>query len=153
MHAVPAETVEKSAQDAALNYRVMAAFMESGRLFDRASSLLVIAASLICLFGAPAGWPAASVLAFHLGMALAAKYYGWRVALDAELFTVLARHAGDEQAFDRALAACSGRNTVIGRSPRSRWEGARRLLHLQLALLALQAVATIATALLLPLAG
>jgi hypothetical protein len=115
---------------------VMAAFLRVGAPIDHASSLLLALGVLGSLAGLPS---ALAPLALLLGMA--EKYIAWRAALDAELFAVLARGAGQEAAFDAALGACLGRDTPLPqRTLAQRWQGARRFLLWQIALLLAQAL-------------
>lgn len=116
---------------------VMAAFLRVGAPIDHASSLLLALGVLCALPGSlPAGAP---VLALLLGMA--EKYFAWRAALDADLFAVLARHPDGEAAFDTALGACMGRSAPLPpRTLAQRWQGARRFLLWQIALVLAQAL-------------
>lgn len=128
-----------------LRYEVMAAFMDSGRTLERTSSLLLIAALLGAWPCTLSGWPAVTCFSMNLGLALMAKYYGWRVALDARLFRLLAQHPGQAAEFDGALGYCLGRHAKGTRSAASRWRGARRLLRIQAALVVLQGLAAAGT--------
>ena len=140
----PAKYVE---QGDGLQYGVMAAFMGSARGLDHASSLFFVAALLLSVPGKVHGWMAATCIAVNLCLAMVAKYYGWRVALDEKLFLLLAQHAGHEAAFDDALAICLGQQpngSTCGstRSAASRWKGAKCLLKFQAATIVLQGLAT-----------
>lgn len=139
------DLIKSQEQGTALSYAVMAAFMGSARSLERASLMLLITATLICLSGMLSAALAAASLVLHLLLALAATYYAWRVALDARLFDVLARHAEHGSAFDTALACCLGKESPVMRSSASRWHGAKRLLRYQIALVIMQGVAVIGT--------
>jgi hypothetical protein len=116
---------------------VMAAFLRTGRMFDHASSAILI--GVLVLAGAAGAGVAPAALGAALVLALAEKYFAWRVALDAELFAVLAQR-DDMAAFDYALETCAGRKPDIPpRSLANRWAGARRLLFCQIACSGLQA--------------
>lgn len=115
---------------------VMAAFLRVGGPVDQASSLLLALGVLCALLG-----PLAPLALPVLLLGLAEKYVAWRAALDAELFAVLARDPGDDAGFDAALGACLGRATPLPqRTLAQRWQGARRFLLWQIALLLLQAL-------------
>jgi hypothetical protein len=116
---------------------VMAAFLRTGRMADHASSALLI--GVLALAAGTGAGVAPAALGAALVLALAEKYFAWRVALDAELFAVLAQH-DDMAAFDSALEICAGRKPAVPpRSLASRWSGARRLLLCQIACFGLQA--------------
>lgn len=115
---------------------VMASFLRVGTPVDHASSLL-LALGVLCALLAPLRLLA--LLALLLGMA--EKYFAWRAALDAELFAVLAREPAGAAAFDGALGACLGRSTPLPqRTLEQRWQGARRFLLWQIALVLAQAL-------------
>ena len=64
------------------------------------------------------------------------------MALDAEFFALLLAQPGQEAAFDTALVEFLGRPGVSEtRTMASRWQGARRLVRLQAAVLGAQALA------------
>jgi hypothetical protein len=116
---------------------VMAAFLRTGRMTDHASSAILI--GVLVLAGGTGAGIAPAALGAALVVALTEKYFAWRVALDAELFAVLAQH-DDMAAFDHALETCAGRKPASPpRSLASRWSGARRLLFCQIACFGLQA--------------
>lgn len=106
--------------------RVVAGFLRAGRVLDGLSSILLL--GTLVLAPASLSGPAAALLGSALVLALAAKYLAWRVALDAEFFTLLAEQPAQTAEFDVALAAFLGRPApVAGRSLASRCRGARRL--------------------------
>lgn len=111
---------------------VMAAFLRTGKHIDQASMLLLLAAVV---------WrPTLTTgLALTLLAAGIEKYYALRVALDADLFAILARHPGSSTAWDAALALCA-RRPASSRALALRWQGARRLQQRQIAAFALQLV-------------
>jgi hypothetical protein len=116
---------------------VMAAFLRTGRMADHASSAILIGV-LALAGGTGAGAPPAALGAALL-LALVEKYFAWRVALDAELFAVLALH-DDVAAFDHALETCAGRKPDVPPRPLARrWRGARGLLLCQIVCFGLQA--------------
>ncbi|QAU33183.1 hypothetical protein [Janthinobacterium sp. 17J80-10] len=130
---VPDETVSAG---------VLSAFLRAGRVVDHASSLLLLALTLLSL-AQPVGTVHLAFLGIALALAMAEKYYAWRVALDDRLFEVLLRHAGQAQQFDAALAHMLGRQAPVGgRSLQGRCQGARRLLLRQALCLGGQVVAT-----------
>ncbi len=109
---------------------VMGAFLRTGRHIDHASMLLLLV--VIALMPSPSAALALSLLAFGIQ-----KYYALRVALDADLFAILARHPADSAQWDAALALCAGR-AVSTRPLAQRWQGARRLQQWQLAAFGVQ---------------
>ncbi|RSZ57428.1 hypothetical protein HF313_11880 [Massilia atriviolacea] len=114
---------------------VMAAFLRVGAPVDHASSLL-LALGVLCGLLAPMALALAALL---LGMA--EKYVAWRAALDADLFALLARDPGNDAGFDAALGACLGRGDPLPqRTLAQRWQGARRFLLWQIALVLAQAL-------------
>lgn len=121
---------------------VMSAFLRVGTHVDHASSVVLIGTFLFALKASSditvIGLPIALLLA------LAEKYFAWRVALDAELFGLLRQFPNDMADFDSALATCIGRkNEIPARSMTSRWLGARRLLCRQASVFALQSACLI----------
>jgi hypothetical protein len=117
--------------------RVTAGFLKAGRVLDGASSVLLLGTLVLARTPLPA--LALGTLGSALVLAAAAKYLAWRVALDAEFFTLLARQPTQTAAFDAALAAFLGRPAPIaGRSLASRCLGARRLVIYQALLVGLQ---------------
>ena len=119
--------------------RVVLGFLKAGRVLDSGSSVLLLGTLGRALL------PESALVTVGIGMALALaaleKYVAWRVALDAEFFTVL--HAQPAQAgdFDAALAAFLGRSAVPPpRSLANRWQGARRLVIYQAVALLAQAL-------------
>ncbi len=135
-HAADGEALEHPA-----GVGVLAAFLQSGRVLDHASSVMLVATLL-----ALRPFDSLSLALFALATvgALAEKYFAWRVTLDAGLFAVLQRHPDDAAAFDAALAHVLGRQPGDSRSMASRWQGARRLLWRQGMCLALQTAAAVA---------
>lgn len=123
---------------------VMIAFLRLGKPIDHASSALLLGTFLLQISVSSSLAVAALAAAFF--MALAEKYYAWRVALDVDLFTLLQQFPGEDARFDAALATCLARQeTMPSRSLASRWDGARRLLKRQLMVFVLQ-LACVATA-------
>jgi hypothetical protein len=122
----------------ALTSGVMLAFLRLGKQIDHASSLLLIAA-VLCSLGNGASLVDIYLLAALL-LAIAQKYFAWRVALDVELFALLQQYPAETAVFDAALAACLGHHRELPvRSMAQRWCGARRLLQRQAGCFALQA--------------
>ena len=122
---------------------VMIALLRSGRQIDHASTILLLAAVL----WAPAATPGVgrALLCAVMLLAVAEKYFAWRVALDAALFALLARAPDHGGLFDAALAMCiGGGNDRQVRTLASRWGGARRLLRRQAAAVGIQAGCLIA---------
>jgi hypothetical protein len=118
--------------------RVVAGFLKAGRVLDGASSVLLLGTLVLAL--GPLSALLLGVISIALALALAAKYLAWRVALDAEFFTLLHEQPTQTAAFDAALAAFLGRAApVAGRSLASRCQGARRLVVCQALLVGLQA--------------
>ena len=106
--------------------RVVAGFLKAGRVLDGASSVLLL--GTLVLTRTPFSTPSGTLLGIALMIALVAKYLAWRVALDAEFFTLLHEQPTQVAAFDAALATFLGRSApVAGRSLASRCRGARRL--------------------------
>ncbi len=120
---------------------VLLGFLRAGRVLDAASSVLLLGTVGLAWQPAPT-WLAASILA-TLGLGLLEKYLAWRVALDAEFFTLLREQPAALAEFDQALAALLGRAAPVGpaRDLASRWLGARRLLRRQALVLGGQAAA------------
>ena len=117
--------------------RVVAGFLKAGRVLDGASSVLLL--GTLVLVRGPLSMPALGALGIALALAVAAKYLAWRVALDAEFFTLLHEQPAQTVAFDAALAAFLGRPApVAGRSLASRCRGARQLVICQALLVGLQ---------------
>jgi len=119
---------------------VLLGFLRAGRVFDAASSVLLLGSLGLAWQPAPA-WLAAGVLA-ALGLGLLEKYLAWRVALDAEFFAFLREQLGAAADFDQALAEFRGQAAVVPSPPRelpSRWRGARRLVLRQAWVLGAQA--------------
>ena len=103
----------------------MAAFLRTGKQIDQASMLLLLSAILL-----RPGLTAA--MALTLVAAGVQKYYALRVALDADLFAILARYPERLEQWDAALALCAKR-APSARSLAQRWQGARRLQQWQIA--------------------
>jgi len=117
--------------------RVVAGFLKAGRVLDNASSVLLL--GTLVLARGPLSAPALVIMLVALTLTVAAKYLAWRVALDAEFFTLLHEQPTQTAAFDAALAAFLGRPVpVAGRSLASRCLGARRLIICQALLVGLQ---------------
>lgn len=107
---------------------VMAAFLRTGKQIDLASMLLLLIGAV---------WTTDALMAVALLAAGIQKYYALRVALDADLFSILARHPEQLAQFDTTLALCA-RRPVSRRSLTLRWQGARRLQVRQLVAFMLQ---------------
>ena len=120
--------------------RVLLGFLRAGRVLDHGSSGLLVGALLL---GPVVGaGPAAGFFGGAGLRGLLEKYLAWRVALDAEFFALLLAQPGREAAFDAALAEFRGRPAVAAARPMaSRWQGARRLVRRQAAVLMAQALA------------
>lgn len=123
---------------------VMAAFLRMGRQVDQASMFLLLAAIALAL--GERGPAPAALLGMNLVAAGIAKYYALRVALDADLFAILARHPDQKVEWDAALAKCAGR-APSARALAARWAGARRLQQRQVAALAVQVLVLYLTSL------
>ncbi len=123
---------------------VMAAFLRMGRQVDQASMFLLLAAIALAL--GERGPAPAALLGMNLVAAGIAKYYALRVALDADLFAILARHPEQHVKWDKALAMCAGREPSA-RSLAQRWAGARRLQQRQVASLGVQVLVLYLTSL------
>ena len=112
-------------KDSGIVAAVMAAFLRAGKHIDQASMLLLLCAVVL--------WPAmTTALALTLVAAGVQKYYALRVALDADLFAILAGHPEHSTQWDAALAVCAGRPAST-RPLTLRWQGARRLQQRQIA--------------------
>lgn len=117
--------------------RVVAGFLKAGRVLDSASSVLLL--GTLVLARGPFSALVVAIMLVSLALAVAAKYLAWRVALDAEFFTLLHEQPTQTAAFDAALAAFLGRPApMAGRSLASRCQGARRLVIWQALLVGLQ---------------
>ncbi|MDQ2769968.1 MAG: hypothetical protein M3Y54_05650 [Bacteroidota bacterium] len=124
-------------QAAEMNLRVLLGFLRAGRVLDHGSSVLLLAGLLAWMYQ-PVG-PGAPALAGALLAGLLAKYLAWRVALDAEFFALLLAQPGRVAAFDYSLAAFLGRPAPAEtRGLASRWQGARRLVGRQAAIIVVQ---------------
>lgn len=129
----------------AMAARVVAGFLKAGRVLDGLSSALLLGTLL--LVRQPASPLFITLLSMALGLAVAAKYLAWRVALDAEFFALLHEHPARAGEFDAALAAFLERPTPLaGRSLASRCRGARRLVAGQAIVTAAQLAAVVALA-------
>ena len=119
--------------------RVLLGFLRAGRVLDHGSSGLLLGALVLgpVVGSGPAVWVFSSAVL----LGLLEKYLAWRVALDAEFFALLLEQPGREAAFDAALAEFMGRPAAAQTRPlASRWQGARRLVRRQAAVLAAQAL-------------
>lgn len=119
--------------------RVVVGFLKGGRVLDSASSVLLLGTLVRALL------PATPLVVVGLGVALVLagleKYFAWRVALDAEFFTLLNEQPAQAERFDEALATFLGRSTLpTHRSFTSRWHGTRQLVISQAVTLLLQAL-------------
>ena len=132
-----------SEQTAKMSLRVLLGFLRAGRVLDHGSSVLLLGGLLAGLL--QSGRAGALALGSALVLGLLAKYLAWRVALDAEFFALLLEQPGHEAAFDQALATFLGRPAPAEtRTLASRWQGARRLVRWQAALVAMQALLLVA---------
>lgn len=123
----------------AMLYRVTRGFLRAGRVLDGASSVLLLGTLGRALLPLAPG--AVLGLLGALLLAALAKYYAWRVALDAEFFALLHEQPDAAPGFDAALAGFLGRATPPARSPDSRWRGARQLVRRQALVVAVQLLA------------
>lgn len=117
---------------------MIAAVLRTGKMIDHASSLLFLGVLLIELREG-----AVSSLWLIAGIAAASieKYFAWRVALDAGLFTVLCKFPTETVRFDAALAVQFEAGKIkANRSMESRWRGAKRFLIWQVGLVVCQVV-------------
>ena len=119
--------------------RVVVGFLKGGRVLDGASSVLLLGTLGRALL------PATPLVVVGIGVALVLaaleKYFAWRVALDAEFFTVLHEQPAQAENFDAALAAFLGRSTMPShRSFASRWRGTRQLAIYQAVALLVQSL-------------
>lgn len=131
--------------DNALAARVVAGFLKAGRVLDGLSSVLLLGTLLLAR--QPASPLFIALLSTALGLAAAAKYLAWRVALDAEFFALLHEYPARTGEFDAALAAFLARPApVAGRPLASRCRGARRLAMGQAIATAAQLAAVVALA-------
>jgi hypothetical protein len=133
--AEPVEIGDTNADPVTLG--VMSAFLGIGNKIDDASSVLLITTVLLALPVSGKDIVVAVLVAVLSG--LAQKFLACRVALDAELFALIAKRPDKIDIFDAALGICAGRRRKPGvRSISSRWVGARRLLNSQLCAFGLQ---------------
>lgn len=119
--------------------RVVVAFLKGGRVLDGASSVLLLGTLGRALL------PATPLAVVGMGVALVLagleKYFAWRVALDAEFFSVLDEQPAQAEHFDAALATFLGRSTMPShRSFASRWRGTRQLMISQAVTLLIQSL-------------
>lgn len=130
----------KSTLDHPVASSAIAAFMRSARIVDQLSSILLIGTFLLLL--ASLSWVGTIAAGLALTLAVAEKYFAWRTALDAELFSVLEQHQHQTEKFDAAMAALLDKSAPLqARSMASRWQGARRLLLGQAVALGMQVLA------------
>lgn len=123
----------------AVRLRVLLGFLRAGRVLDHGSSVLLL--GTLWLGARAGGGLGALALGGATLLGLLEKYLAWRVALDAEFFALLLELPGQEAAFDAALAEFLGRPAAAETRPMaSRWQGARRLVRLQVATLGAQAL-------------
>ncbi|WP_194790028.1 hypothetical protein [Pseudomonas sp. UFMG81] len=139
-----------------MNLLVIACLLARGRQLERLSdgiTLLALACSLAPLFGVALAALAHALCLMLIIIGLAHKYWGVRVALDAELFARLAASsdlAADTQALDRALFALHLKPTASDhRDWPARSQAALTLLRRQALCLAVQVL----LALTLPFTG
>jgi len=118
-----------------LETAIVAALLAGGRSLDWLSTALTVAGATLLLAGlGERGLEVAIVL-----VGIAAKYLATRVALDARLFQIAAERALATAPFDTAMTRLGLLATAkTGRAWIARCRGARRLLQLQAAAVALQ---------------
>jgi len=126
-----------------LETAVTAALLARGRSLDWLSTALTVAAAALLLAGLGAAKLEAAIVLVGIG----AKYLGTRVAFDARLFEIAAERALAIEPFDAAMT----RLRLIppsktGRPWADRCRGARRLLRLQAAAVALQCALAVGAA-------
>ena len=136
-----------SPPDNPLIFRVTQGFLRAGRVVDATSTVLLLV-TLLGVLGVLAGLTRAAAapeliaLGLALALGLLAKYYAWRIALDAEFFGLLADQPQQAEAFDAALTTFLGRkNMPPPRTLENRWQGARRLVVRQALVVAGQLLA------------
>jgi hypothetical protein len=118
-----------------LETAVIAALLAGGRSLDWLGSALTVAAAVLLLAGLDARELALAIVL----VGIAGKYLATRVAFDALLFAVAAERALATEPFDAAMTHLG--LMVPGKTGRpwiERCRGARRLLRLQAAAVALQ---------------
>ena len=146
----PTTPNEAAAPDQAteMSLRVLLGFLRAGRVLDHGSSVLLLGGLVAGLLQSGGTGELVLGSALVLGalvLGALAKYLAWRVALDAEFFALLLEQPGHEAAFDQALAAFLGRPAPAAtRTLASRWQGARRLVRRQAAVVAMQALLLVA---------
>ena len=86
--------------------RVVAGFLKAGRVLDNASSVLLL--GTLVLARGPLSALVLIVVGLALALAVAAKYLAWRVALDAEFFTLLHEQPTQTAAFDAGATGAGG---------------------------------------------
>ncbi|RFP66207.1 hypothetical protein D0N36_04080 [Hymenobacter lapidiphilus] len=124
-----------------LIYRVTQGFLRAGRVLDGASSVLLLGTLGQALLPLPAGPGVVIGLVGALLLAALAKYYAWRMALDAEFFALLHEQHEVTADFDATLAKFLGRPAPPPRTPESRWRGGRQLVMRQALVVAAQLLA------------
>lgn len=122
-----------------MSRQVLLGFLQAGRVLDGLSSVLLLGTLLLTPLSPLA------VVAAAAALGLLEKYFAWRVALDAEFFTLLSevRPAAPAE-FDAALAAFLGRPVPAPRPLPSRIRGGRLLLLRQALALGAQVLAVAA---------
>ena len=144
-HANPTAPNDAAASDqaTAMSLRVLLGFLRAGRVLDHGSSVLLLGGLVAGLL--KSGGTGELVMGWALALGALAKYLAWRVALDAEFFALLLEQPGHEAAFDQALATFLGRPAPAEtRTLASRWQGARRLVRRQAAVVAMQGLLLVA---------
>ena len=130
-----------------LHLQLLATLLRRGVALDRASSVLTVLALLLglaaCLGLEVNAWVLLVALLLLL-LGLAEKYWAQRVAIDAELFELLAQRADDFEVagreLDTALHALSLAPALVIRSLGERSRGALALLRWQIGVLAAQSL-------------
>lgn len=128
-----------------LHLQLLATLLRRGVALDRASSVLTVLALLLgltaCLGLEVNAWVLLVVLLLLL-LGVIEKYWAQRVAIDAELFELLAQRADDFEVagreLDTALHALGLAPAVVTRSLAERSCGALALLRWQIGVLAAQ---------------
>lgn len=130
----PIDTGKSGTHTDQVRIGVITALLRTGAHIDHASSLLLLL-TLVVALPTPSGLTAVVAFAGFL-VAIAQKYFAWRVALDVELFGVLQQfpvQPSTFHAFDTALSSCLGRDLPsAGKNLEHRWRGARSLLRAQI---------------------
>lgn len=142
------------AESAEMHLHVVASLLRRGKAVDYLSTgmtLLGLALGLSQLWIIAPGLPLTLCVAFIVLCGLAEKYYGLRVAFDADLFSILAQDISRTAEMDLALSAL--RLQPVDKSGRSwalRSQGALALLRRQILFAALQLLSMLSAFFILP---